>query len=372
MSGNHFRFRAGQLFCACDSDGLPLDVGLVPDQATTLRLALSFALAVLAQTLTVSVLPLLSVSLAPDPAQRAWPYLGLLAGGALATFPASFLLDLFGRRAAFALGASLGLAGGVLAFWSVWHAAFGPFLLGVVWLGMAQGFGLFYRHAGAVSAHGASGTIFSAGLLAAVIAPLLSETLAIHAPADAQALVLLLAGFVYLLALALAVMLPAHVRAVDLPDDLTQRPPLFVLVMASVTAALAWALMSGVMAHAPLLMAGCGIGLGGSVFMMSAHLMAMYAPGFVIGRAIARWGGARVGMAGVVMLLGAVWLLPQLASAAPMGLTLVVAGMGWGLATIGATAWLHASGRPSALMLACHDLMLFLGAMAGVWTLAFV
>jgi MFS family permease len=369
MSGNHFQFRAGQLFCACDSDGLPLEVGLVPDQTTTFRLALSFALAVLAQTLTISVLPVLSFAMAPDPTQRAWPYLGLLAGGALATFPASFLLDLFGRRAAFALGASLGLAGGVLAFWSVLHDAFGPFLLGVVWLGMAQGFGLFYRHAGAVSAHGASGMIFAGGMIAALIAPLLGEGLALIAPVEAQALILLMAGFVYLLALALSVMLPARER--DMSRSEPQAPAFGIVVTASVTAALAWALMSAVMAHAPLAMAGCGIGLGGSVFLMSLHLMAMYAPGFVIGRAIARLGGAVVGATGLSFLGMAGWVLPQVSSAWPMGLTLVLAGTGWGLATIGATAWLHAAGRPSALLLACHDLMLFLGAMAGVWTLAF-
>ena len=370
MSGNSFRLRAGQLFCACDSDGLPLDVGLVPDQATTLRLALSFALAVLAQTLTVSVLPLLSFAMAPDPAMRAWPYLALLAGGALATFPASFLLDLFGRRSAFALGASLGLAGGILAFWAVLNTAFVPFMIGMLWLGMAQGFGLFYRHAGAVSAQGASGRIFGAGLLSAAIAPLLSDALAQIAGFDPQALILLAAGFVYLLALALSVMLPVRER--DMPRSAAQGPTKPVFVLASLTAALAWALMSGVMAHAPLAMAGCGIGLGSSVLLMALHLMAMYAPGFVIGRLIASWGGGLVGLAGVGLLVLAACLLPRMDQALPLALVMMGAGAGWGLATIGATAWLHQSGRPAPLLLALHDLLLFLGAMAGVWTLRFV
>jgi MFS family permease len=368
MGENAFRFRAGQLFCACDSDGLPLDVGVVPDQATALRLALSFALSVLAQTLTISALPLASLALAPAPALQVWPYLGLLLGGALATFPASFLLDLFGRRAAFALGSSLGLAGGILAFWSVLNGAFLPFLIGIVWLGMAQGFGLFYRHAGSVSAHGATGLIFGAGIFAALLAPLLIKALLDVAGGDAQALCLLVAGFVYLLALALSVMLPA--RQLESETDFAAKPALRVVVWASLMAALAWALMSGVMAHAPLVMAGCGVSFDGSVLIMALHLMSMYAPGFVIGRLIALWGGVAVGLTGLLLLLGASILLPQQSAAWPMAFTMMLAGTGWGTATIGATAWLHQSGRPTAMMLACHDLFLFLGAMSGVATLS--
>ena len=373
MGANSARFRAGQLFCACDSDGMPLAVGAVPDQTTIWHISLSFALSVLAQILTVSALPLISIALAPEPQMRAWPYMGMLVGGALATFPASYLLDLFGRRAAFALGASLGLAGGVLAFWSVLHQAFMPFLIGVIWLGMAQGFGLFYRHAGSVSAFGATGRIFGAGVGAALAAPLLIEGLTAVAGVDAQALAFLAAGFVYLLALALSVMLPA--RQIEAADE---RAAAFDggagrrFIGASLMAGLAWALMSGVMAHAPLALAGCGLSFDGSVLAMAVHLMAMYAPGFVIGYWVLRWGGLAVGLVGVALLGAAALALPFQVSAGGLIGLLAMAGMGWGIATIGASAWLHQAHRPTPLMLAGHDLILFLSAIAGVWTLRFV
>ena len=124
------------------------------------------------------------------------------------------------------------------------------------------------------------------------------------------------------------------------------------------------------MAHAPLVMAGCGVSFDGSVLIMALHLMSMYAPGFVIGRLIALWGGVAVGLTGLLLLLGASILLPQQSAAWPMAFTMMLAGTGWGTATIGATAWLHQSGRPTAMMLACHDLFLFLGAMSGVATLS--
>jgi hypothetical protein len=243
-------------------------------------------------------------------------------------------------------------------------------MIAMVWLGMAQGFGLFYRHAGAVSAQGATGRIFGAGVLAPCFAPLLIRGLTLWAGFDAQALVLLMAGFTYLLALAMSVMLPAHQMTTDTPMRAPQGWT--VAVGASLVAALAWAVMSAVMAYAPLAMAGCGLSFDRSVLMMALHLMAMYAPGFVIGRLISQFGGAGVGLAGFAILAMAAWALPQQSAALPIGMVMVLAGCGWGIATIGATAWLHQTGRPSALVLALHDLMLFFGAMAGVWTLRFV
>ena len=80
------------------------------------------------------------------------PYIAMLLGAATATFPASFLLDAFGRRAALALGASLGVAGGLVMAWALTVNLFAPFCLGAFWLGVAQGFSLFYRHEAALGA----------------------------------------------------------------------------------------------------------------------------------------------------------------------------------------------------------------------------
>ena len=47
-------------------------------------------------------------------------------------------------------------------------------------------------------------------------------------------------------------------------------------------------------------------------------------------------------------------------------LCLTLAGYGWGMATIGATATLHRDGHPSAFILASHDVILFIAALLGV------
>lgn len=371
QGGTSFRMRAGQLFCACDSDGLPLAVGREPDRVSIRVMALAFALSVLAQILTVSVLPLVSAPLAPTPKAVAWPYIALLAGGALSSFPASILLDLFGRRAAFALGASLGLAGGMMSYWAVMHGQFVSLVIGVAWLGMAQGFGLFYRHAGAMASQGGAGPVFAAGMGAAVLAPVLMGGIETLMGPWAAAGTLALAGLVYLLTLGVAIRLPARKIGHDATQEQPVRPSVAVMLGATALAGLAWAVMTGVMAHAPLVMAGCGIGFSASAVAMALHLMAMYAPGLVIGRWVAAWGGLRVALSGVVLLLAGAGLLFLQTAFLGLSLALVVAGAGWGIATIGASAWMHQSAQPSPTMLALHDMSLFLAAISGAASLGF-
>ena len=371
QGGTSFRMRAGQLFCACDSDGLPLAVGREPDRASIRVMALAFALSVLAQILTVSVLPLVSAPLAPSPQAVAWPYIALLAGGALSSFPASILLDLFGRRAAFALGASLGLAGGMMSYWAVIHGQYIGLVIGVAWLGMAQGFGLFYRHAGAMASQGRAGMVFAAGTGAALLAPLLMAAMDALAGPLAAAGVLALAGLVYLLTLGVAIRLPGRKIGHDGGEARPARPARAVIFGATALAGLAWAVMTGVMAHAPLVMAGCGIGFSASAAAMALHLMAMYAPGLVIGRWVAAWGGLWVSLSGLGLLLAGAMLLGLQATFVGLSVALVVAGAGWGIATIGASAWLHQGAQPSPTQLALHDMVLFLAAIAGAASLGF-
>ncbi len=122
--------RAGRLSCFCPA-GAPVSGqtrGLV-------TLAGGFAASVLSQTLVLGLLPLAGLLLAPKSSMAVLPLVAMLFGAALATFPASFLLDTFGRRASFALGASHGLAGGCLMAWSLSTQNFYPFLLGSFWMG---------------------------------------------------------------------------------------------------------------------------------------------------------------------------------------------------------------------------------------------
>lgn len=358
------RIRAGQIFCACDIDGLPLELDAMPKDASILRMATAFGLTILSQVLALSVLPLASASLATPQSALPLPYLALLLGSALASFPASFLMDMFGRKSAFALGASLGLAGGILAAWALYERQYPAFMIGVLWLGMAQGFGLFYRHAAAMSG-GAGGVVFGAGVVGALVAPFLISLLAWFFGPLTSAATLAASGLVSLVMLGLAVTLPSRRIEIETDERNIKRPSWTLVLGATKIAALAWFGMTGIMAHAPLAMAGCGMSMSMSSIAMAAHLSAMYWPGFVIGRLVVRLGAFPTSLIGLAMVgIGGVATLYQ---SHVIGFTLAMsfAGFGWGMATIGATAALHRAGRPSPSALALHDIALFLAAMLG-------
>lgn len=358
------RMRAGQIFCACDIDGLPLDLDSLPKDASVLRMALAFSASVLAQVLTLSVLPTASASFVSVGGSLPWPYMALLLGAALAGFPASILLDRLGRQSAFALGASLGLAGGILAAFALVERLFPAFIIGLLWLGMAQGFGLFYRHAGAIAGR-AGGLVFGAGALGALIGPFVIELLSINLGPLTAASILGMSGFAHLVTLGLAIGLPGRQIEITLASNEVRRPSLRVLTSATCIAALAWFGMNGVMAHVPLAMAGCGFTFSMSALAMAAHLSAMYWPGFTIGHFVIRFGALPTALLGLVLLIsGCVSFLIQTTL---LGFTasMAMAGYGWGMATIGSTAALHRAGHPSTLSLAAHDMILFLSALAG-------
>src|SRR5690606_74695 len=122
------------------------------------------------------LLPLAGSVYALEPALAAVPFVALLIGAVAATFPAAVLRDAFGRRAAFALGASLGIAGGLVLAFGLVTAAFWPIVLGAFWLGIANGFALQYRHAAAAGlsrreAARTTALVVGASGLVGVIAP---------------------------------------------------------------------------------------------------------------------------------------------------------------------------------------------------------
>src|SRR5687767_11622954 len=167
--------RAGQLECICEPGALS---DRAADRRGTALLATGFAFSVLAQVLTLSILPLAGLSLAPSQALASLPYAAFYIGAALASLPASLLLDSFGRRAAFSLGASLGAAGGMVLVWALVSMHFGALVLGAFWLGIAGGFSLFYRHAAVpVAARGPTALliVFGAATLAGLVAPSISS-----------------------------------------------------------------------------------------------------------------------------------------------------------------------------------------------------
>jgi MFS family permease len=115
------------------------------------------------------------------------------------------------------------------------------------------------------------------------------------------------------------------------------------------------------MTGAPLAMVGCGFSPDEATLGISWHVMAMFAPSFVTGRLIARFGAEAIVAVGLGLMIacGVVALsgieLWQFWSA------LVLLGVGWNFGFIGTTAMVAQTYRPSeqARVLGTHDFILF-------------
>lgn len=356
--------RAGMLVCVCDPelDAPANDNGR--GSVSTLWLATGFAFAVLAQTVAAAVLPLAGGALAPRPMMATWPFAAMLLGAACASFPASFLRDAFGRRTGFALGASLGIAGGALLVAALVQRQFAWALIGALWLGMAQGFSFFYRHEAAA----ASGrpTAATAGVLAGgVLAALAGPTLASFAEGLVAPYFLVgaagLAAVAHLCSLGVAVML-----APDPPPAFRVKSaaPLSAILWPTAVGAAAWFAMNMVMSEAPLALVGCGIGTAAVFGFIALHVAAMYAPALPLAFVGERIPPAVLAGGGLALVLaGAV--LARLGTAETITAALILVGAGWSVATVGATGAIYKAGPPRRIALALHDGLLFLAAILG-------
>lgn len=375
MPIGEFAARAGRLACLCAPATLIADEGT--SRAVT-RLAAGFALAVLSQVLTVGTLPLAGAFVAPAPWMATLPYAAMLVGAMVATFPASFLMDAFGRRAAFALGASLGAAGGLMIAFALARHQFVPLLLGSFWLGIANGFGLFYRHAAASVAgpadrKAAIAAVFGAGALIGLVAPTFAgfaEGLAAPYLFVGTAIA---AAAAQLGAFALALTLPSpssaaiEAQAAEAPSARTDWRAVAGATFAGVVA---WFVMTLLMASAPLAMAGCGLSPGLIFAGVSWHMVAMYAPALFTAHLPERMTPPLVALAGLGVLALGVPVFGLAVSglandAAMFTLALTLLGAGWSVSVAGTTMWLHENGPPSRLVLALHDGAVLLAALVG-------
>jgi hypothetical protein len=363
-------FRAGASNCVCPP-GLEFEDGRRLDRRELALIGFGSAASIFSQVLMFSLLPLVGRMLAPAGYLASLPFIALFVGAVVATFPAAVLTDQFGRRAAFALGASLGIAGGFVAAWGLVYGAFWPLVMGAFWIGTANGFALQYRHVAArgPSGHNQLAIVVGAGAIIGVVAPTLTGLAEVNLAPFLGAGTALLAAASHVVALGTALALPAE--PVGIVDRLPSEPARGGWLAPTAVAAAAWFGMMGVMAFAPLGLAGCGFDLNATVGAVVWHLVAMYAPAIVLGRALDRAGAWPVALAGLVLIAVAMAASMLQVTAAGIMVGLIAAGAGWSIATTAAVAALHRS-APGRLAVAGHDAVILVAGIAGAFAVQFL
>ena len=100
----------------------------------------------------------------------------------------------------------------------------------------------------------------------------------------------------------------------------------------------AQAMMNMVMTATPIAMIGCGFSVTDSTLGIQWHILAMYLPSFFCGSLISRFGKGRIVLLGLVLLLAAGALNVSGIALWNFWGALILLGLGWNFAFVGATA----------------------------------
>jgi MFS family permease len=342
---------------------------MLPEKRNVALLASAQALLFTNNVTLIALNGLAGYQLAADKSFATLPVTTQIIGSALAAMPASNLMQKIGRRAGFQLGTLLGFFGGAIATYGIYARSMTLLCLGTFVLGIYAAFGQFYRFAAADSAQPAFkakaiSLVVAGGLVGGIIGPALSKWTRNLASVEFLASYASLMGFCVLTALLLAGLnIPKpQAAASDAPArplrEVAAQP---VFIVATVASAFGYGVMNFLMTATPLAMGVCGHPYGAAADVISAHVIAMFAPSFFTGSIIQRFGPHKVILAGVLILFGCTVVALSGVDVAHFWWSLVLLGLGWNFMFVGGSTMLTETYRPSerARAQGLHDLLVF-------------
>ncbi len=320
------------------------------------------AVLVAAQAVLGAQMPMLFIvgglagqSLATNVCFATLPISLIVLGSMLSAQPISALMQRFGRRAGFVVGALGGSVGAAVGAWGLVTASFPVFLAGSFLTGIYMSAQGFYRFAATDTASDAFrpkaiSYVMAGGLLSAVIGPQLVKL-------TSDAMVVPFLG-TYIAVIGVNAVGALLFLGLDIP-----RPPAPLagaprgrtrmqllrtprIAVAVVCAMVSYALMNLVMTSTPLAVVGCGFARNTAADVVSAHVLAMYAPSFFTGHLIARFGVERIMAFGLVILAAAGVTALAGVALSNFYVALILLGIGWNFGFIGATTMLAGAHAP--------------------------
>lgn len=291
-------------------------------------------------------------TLAPDPSLATLPISIFVVGMALCTLPAGAIARRHGRGIVFLAGAACGVLVGVLSALAVLFASFWLFCAATFFGGAYNAVILTFRFAAADGVPAerqarALSAVMAGGVFAGILGPqLVTVTMNLWQPYVFAATFLAQAAVALVAGLVLAGVKVPKPTAVEIaggrPLGVIVRQPRF--VAAVICGVVSYTLMNFIMTSAPLAMRLCGLPQETSNLGIQWHIVAMYAPSFFTGRLISRFGAPLVIFTGLFLIAAAAAIGLQGIEVTHFWSTLVLAGVGWNLGFLGA----------SALVLECH------------------
>ncbi|WP_223880847.1 MFS transporter [Roseococcus microcysteis] len=296
---------------------------------------------------------LIGHSLSGDAALATLPMAVQMTAVMAISIPASFVFSRYGRRTGFFLGAVLSILGSVTFATGLLVQDFVVYCAGAVFAGAGFGIAQHYRFAAAEAATPAYrpraiALVMAGPVLSAIFGPeIVKHTNQLFLPYMFLGTYMVMA----LLPLACMVLLaglrlpppPPKPKVATPVGEIIRRPA---FVAAAVAGLVAYGTMNLAMTATPLEMMLCGFTVSASATVIQAHAVAMFAPGFVTGHLIARFGVMRIITTGAGLTAASVAVALTGQSFWHFSTGLALLGVGWNFMFVGATTLLATSYAP--------------------------
>ena len=321
-----------------------------------LVLAIAQALAGGNNTVLVATAAIVGTMLAPDKGLATLPISIFVLGIWMGTLPMGMLARRLGRRNALQIGTGCGVLTGLICCVAVLQGSFFLFNVGAVFSGFYASAHQSYRFAAADTASDefrpkAISWVLFGGILAGVVgAQLVIATQTLWPPYlfaatyIGQSALALVAGGV-LMFVNIPKPPPRSLVGDGRPLSEIAREPRFIVAVACGVAA--YSMMNLVMTSAPLAMVMCNHSITDATLGLQWHVLGMYAPSFITGALITRFGLERITGLGFALIIVAAGIGIAGISLWHFWIGLALLGVGWNFAFIGATTMVTHCHRPN-------------------------
>jgi MFS family permease len=302
----------------------------------------------------IAINGLAGLALAPYAGLATLPVTCWVLGGAIGTMPASLHMKRVGRQRGLTAGTLWGIVGALICAGAIWLQSFWLLCFGTLVFGAYNAYGQYYRFAAADVAPGnfkatAISLVLAGGLVGGIVGPTTSRwTIGLLSPK-------FMAAYLVLIGFAVATMLLLRFIRIPAPSAAEQtatgRPlreivaqPKFIVAVLS--GAIGYGVMNFLMTSTPIAMQVCGHPYSDAAFVISSHIIGMFAPSFITGPLIKRVGVLPVMFAGVLFNLAAIGIALSGIAVPHFWFSLVLLGVGWNFLYIGGTTLLTETYRP--------------------------
>ena len=315
-------------------------------RANVMRLAAAQALTGANSAVIFATGSIVGATIAPSMSLATVPLSMYVLGMAAGTLPTGAISRHYGRRIAFIVGTGCGTLTGLLGSLAILRGSFVLFCVATFLGGLYGSVAQSYRFAAADGASAAFrpkalSWVMAGGVFAGVLGPQLVQwTMDVWSP--------YLFAFSFMMQALVALVAMAILAGVDAPKpalaDLHAGRPLLEIarqprfIAAALCGVIAYPMMNLVMTSAPLAMKICGLTVGDSNFAIQWHIVAMYGPSFFTGALIARFGAPVIVALGLFLEAAAATIGLSGITAMHFSATLMVLGVGWNFAFVGASA----------------------------------